>query len=45
MAKSTMRAVPKIDFVTRRLEMVEHQIAASGVRSELVLAAMRKSAA
>ena len=31
-----------IDFAKRRREMVEHQIAARGVRSELVLEAMRK---
>jgi len=42
MARSTVGAVPKIDFVRRRLDMVEHQIAARGVRSELVLEAMRK---
>jgi hypothetical protein len=42
MAKSIRRAVPEIDFVRRRLDMVEHQIAARGVRSELVLEAMRK---
>jgi protein-L-isoaspartate(D-aspartate) O-methyltransferase len=34
--------MPAIDFVRRRLDMVEHQIAARGVRSELVLEAMRK---
>jgi protein-L-isoaspartate(D-aspartate) O-methyltransferase len=32
----------KIDFVRRRFDMVEHQIAARGVRDELVLEAMRK---
>ena len=41
-SKATRRAVPGIDFVKRRLDMVEHQIAARGVRSELVLEAMRK---
>ncbi len=38
------RAAVKIDFVKQRLDMVEHQIAARGVRSELVLAAMGKVA-
>ncbi len=42
MPRSTSRAVPEIDFVRRRLDMVEHQIAARGVRSKLVLEAMRK---
>jgi len=42
MPRSTIRAAPKIDFVRRRLDMVEHQIAARGVRSKLVLEAMRK---
>ena len=42
MPRSTSRAVPEIDFVRRRSDMVEHQIAARGVRSELVLEAMRK---
>ena len=42
MARSTTRAAAAIDFVRRRLDMVEHQIAARGVRSELVLEAMRK---
>ena len=42
MPRSTIRAVTKIDFVSLRLGMVEHQIAARGVRSELVLEAMRK---
>ena len=42
MPRSTIRAVTKIDFVKRRLDMVEHQIAARGVRSEVVLEAMRK---
>ena len=31
-----------IDFAKRRREMVQHQVAARGVRSELVLEAMRK---
>ena len=31
-----------VDFAKRRREMVEHQVAARGVRSELVLEAMRK---
>ena len=42
MPRSTSRAVPEIDFVRRRSDMVEPQIAARGVRSELVLEAMRK---
>ena len=42
MPRSTIGAVPKFDFVRRRLDMVEHQIAARGVRSKLVLEAMRK---
>ena len=42
MSKATRRAVPKIDFIKSRLDMVEHQIAARGVRSDLVLEAMRK---
>ena len=42
MPRSTIRAVPEIDFVSRRSDMVEHQIAARGVRSKLVLEAMRK---
>ena len=42
MPRSTIGAVTKLDFVRRRLDMVEHQIAARGVRSELVLEAMRK---
>jgi protein-L-isoaspartate(D-aspartate) O-methyltransferase len=42
MPRSTSRAVPEIDFVSRRSDMVEHQIAARGVRSKLVLEAMRK---
>ena len=42
MPRSTIRALAEIDFVRRRLDMVEHQIAARGVRSELVLEAMRK---
>jgi protein-L-isoaspartate(D-aspartate) O-methyltransferase len=42
MPKSTIRAAAKIDFVSQRLDMVKHQIAARGVRSELVLEAMRK---
>ena len=42
MPGSIMRAMPAIDLVRRRLDMVEHQIAARGVRSELVLEAMRK---
>ena len=42
MPRSTTRAAAAIDFVRRRLDMVEHQIAARGVRSELVLEAMRK---
>jgi protein-L-isoaspartate(D-aspartate) O-methyltransferase len=42
MPSSTIRAVPEIDFVSRRSDMVEHQIAARGVRSKLVLEAMRK---
>ena len=42
MGTSTIGTVTKIDFVRRRLDMVEHQIAARGVRSDLVLEAMRK---
>src|SRR6516165_507805 len=42
MPSSRIGAATKIDFVRRRLDMVEHQIAARGVRSELVLEAMRK---
>jgi protein-L-isoaspartate O-methyltransferase len=42
MPRSTIRAVPEIDFVSRRSDMVKHQIAARGVRSKLVLEAMRK---
>ena len=42
MPRLTTGAAPKVDFVRRRLDMVEHQIAARGVRSELVLEAMRK---
>jgi protein-L-isoaspartate(D-aspartate) O-methyltransferase len=42
MPRSTIRAVPEIDFVSRRSDMVEHQIAARGVLSKLVLEAMRK---
>src|SRR6516164_9002234 len=42
MPRSIIRATPAIDLVRRRLDMVEHQIAARGVRSELVLEAMRK---
>ena len=42
MPRSTIRAVPEIDFVSRRSDMVEHQIAARGARSKLVLEAMRK---
>ena len=42
MPRSTIRAMAETDFVRRRLDMVEHQIAARGVRSELVLDAMRK---
>lgn len=38
------RALRRIDFATRRREMVEHQIAARGVHSALVLEAMRKVA-
>ena len=36
------RKTNESDFARRRREMVEHQIAARGVRSELVLEAMRK---
>jgi protein-L-isoaspartate(D-aspartate) O-methyltransferase len=42
MPRLNIRAVSEIDFVRRRLDMVEHQIAARGVRSKLVLEAMRK---
>jgi hypothetical protein len=42
MPRSITRAMAAIDFVRRRLDMVEHQIAARGVRSQLVLEAMRK---
>ena len=42
MSRSTTGAAAKIDFVKRRLDMVEHQVAARGVRSDLVLEAMRK---
>ena len=40
MPRAAKRAL--IDFAKRRREMVEHQVAARGVRSELVLEAMRK---
>jgi Protein-L-isoaspartate(D-aspartate) O-methyltransferase (PCMT) len=42
MPRSTIRTVPEMDFVSRRSDMVEHQIAARGVRSKLVLEAVRK---
>src|SRR6516164_6326575 len=42
MPRSIIRATPAIDLVRRRLDMVEHQIAARGVRSQLVLEAMGK---
>ena len=42
MPRSTTRAMAAIDSVRQRLDMVEHQIAARGVRCELVLEAMRK---
>ncbi len=42
MPRSTIRAVAEMDFVSRRSGMVEHQIAARGVRSKLVLEAVRK---
>ena len=42
MPRSTIRAVPEIDFVSRRSDMAEHHIAARGVLSKLVLEAMRK---
>jgi protein-L-isoaspartate(D-aspartate) O-methyltransferase len=42
MARSTIGAARKIDFASRRLDMVDRQIAARGVRSDLVLEAMRK---
>ena len=41
MPRATTGAAAKIDFVRRRLDMVEHQIAARGVRDKLVLEAMR----
>ena len=42
MPTAAKRASAGIDFLRRRREMVEHQIAARGVRSELVLEAVRK---
>jgi protein-L-isoaspartate(D-aspartate) O-methyltransferase len=42
MPEAAKRASSAIDFSRRRQEMVEHQIAARGVRSELVLKAIRK---
>jgi protein-L-isoaspartate(D-aspartate) O-methyltransferase len=42
MPSSRIGMATKIDFVGRRLDMVEHQIAARGVRSQLVLEAMGK---
>jgi len=43
MARAAKRALTAIDFASQRQEMVEHQIAARGVRAELVLKAMRKA--
>ena len=42
MPRATTGAAAKIDFVRRRLDMIEHQIAARGVRDKLVLEAMSK---
>jgi protein-L-isoaspartate(D-aspartate) O-methyltransferase len=42
MPRAARRASAEINFARRRREMVEHQIAGRGVRSELVLEAMRK---
>jgi protein-L-isoaspartate(D-aspartate) O-methyltransferase len=42
MPRSSAKAVANIDFGKRRLDMVEHQIAARGVRSTLVLEAMQR---
>lgn len=41
MPSGVRRTLTKIDFSKRRQEMVEHHIAARGVRSKLVLQAMR----
>ncbi len=36
-----LKPIKRVDFASQRREMVEHQIAARGVRSDLVLTAMR----
>jgi protein-L-isoaspartate(D-aspartate) O-methyltransferase len=41
MGKRAQREVTRLDFATQRRDMVEHHIAARGVRSEIVLRAMR----
>jgi protein-L-isoaspartate(D-aspartate) O-methyltransferase len=42
MPKAARRASAEMDFSKQRRDMIEHQIAARGVRSELVLEALRK---